>query len=265
MLEGKVAIVTGGATGIGAATSRLLARNGAHVVVTSEQPLEAIQAFAEGIVAEGGKASALRCDVTDMEAVAALAAEVERAHGRIDILVNCAGLCFFGTVEEMAADKVGKMFAVNATGPIALIAAVLPIMRRQGAGAIVNVASGAAEIGVEGLAAYSASKAALRQFTRTVVPELKRSGIRINSVGPGSVRTPMLGYVGDELTPEQQAGMARREAGTVSPYGNAIMEPNDIADVILFLVSDQARGLQGAFVLADQGFCTTMKQPAAAG
>lgn len=264
MLDGKVAIVTGGATGIGAATSRLLAEKGAHVVVTSEQPVEAIQDFADGIVAGGGKASALRCDVTDPAAIAALVAEVEKAHDRIDILVNCAGLCFFGAVEEMEPAKVQKMFAVNATGPIALIAAVLPIMRRLGGGAIVNVSSGAAEIGVEGLAAYSASKSALRQFTRTIAPELKRSGIRINAVGPGSVRTPMLGYTSDDLTPEQQAGMARREAGTVSPYGNAIMDPSDIADVILFLVSDQARGLQGAFILADQGFCSTMKQPAAA-
>jgi NAD(P)-dependent dehydrogenase (short-subunit alcohol dehydrogenase family) len=263
MLDGKVAIVTGGATGIGAATSRLLAEKGAHVVVTSEQPAEAIQDFADGIVAGGGKASALRCDVTDPAAIAALVAGVEKAHDRIDILVNCAGLCFFGPVEEMEPAKVRKMFAVNATGPIALIAAVLPIMRRLGGGAIVNVSSGAAEIGVEGLAAYAASKSALRQFTRTIAPELKRSGIRINAVGPGSVRTPMLGYTSDELTPDQQAGMARREAGTVSPYGNAIMDPTDIADVILFLVSDQARGLQGAFVLADQGFCSTMKQPAA--
>jgi 3-oxoacyl-[acyl-carrier protein] reductase len=264
MLDGKVAIVTGGATGIGAATSRLLALKGAHVVVTSEQPAEAIQAFADEIVAGGGAASALRCDVTDPAAIAALVAEVEKAQGRIDILVNCAGLCFFGSVEEMEAAKVQKMFAVNATGPIMLVGAVLPVMRQQGGGAIVNVSSGAAEIGVEGLAAYAASKSALRQFTRTIVPELKRSGIRINAVGPGSVRTPMLGYTSDELTPEQQAGMARREAGTVSPYGNAIMDPTDIADVILFLVSDEARGLQGSFVLADQGVSSTMKQPAAA-
>jgi NAD(P)-dependent dehydrogenase (short-subunit alcohol dehydrogenase family) len=264
MLEGKIAIVTGGATGIGAATSRLLAEKGAHVVVTSEQPADAIQAFADGIVAGGGKASALRCDVTDPAAIAALAAAVEEAHGRIDILVNCAGLCFFGSVEEMAPAKVQKMFAVNATGPIMLVSAVLPVMRRQGGGAIVNVSSGAAEIGVEGLAAYAASKSALRQFTRTIVPELKRSGIRINAVGPGSVRTPMLGYVSDELTPEQEAGMARREAGTLSPYGNAIMDPTDIADVILFLVSDQGRGMQGSFVLADQGVSSTMKPPAAA-
>src|SRR6218665_987351 len=145
MLEGKVAIVTGGATGIGAATSALLAANGAHVVVTSQRPAEAIRAFADGIVAGGGKASAMRCDVTDPAAVAALVAGVEQAQGRVDILVNCAGLCFFGSVEEMEAAKVSKMFAVNVTGPISLIGAVLPGMRRQGGGAIVNVASGAAE------------------------------------------------------------------------------------------------------------------------
>jgi 3-oxoacyl-[acyl-carrier protein] reductase len=264
MLEGKIAIVTGGATGIGAATSRLLAAKGAHVVVTSEQPIAAIQAFADEIVAGGGRASALTCDVTDPAAIAALVAEVDRVHGRIDILVNCAGLCVFGPVESVAPDKVAAMFAVNTVGPILLVRATLPIMRRIGGGAIVNVASGAAVIGVEGLAAYAASKAGIAHFTRTIAPELKGSAIRVNAVAPGSVRTPMLGFVGDTLTPEQEAGMVRRAAATVSPYGNPMMEPEDIADVIGFLVSDQARGLQGTMIVADQGFSSAMKPPAQA-
>ena len=93
-------------------------------------------------------------------------------------------------------------------------------------------------------------------------PELRRTNIRVNSIGPGSVRTPMLGFTSDELTPEQAAGMVKREARSSSPYGNAMMEPDDIAQVALFLVSDAARALHGSYVLADQGISSAMTPPA---
>ena len=261
MFEGKIAIVTGGASGIGAATSRLLAKNGAHVVVTSEQPLESLEPFCAEIVAAGGSASAISCDVTDGAAITALVAEVERRHQRLDILVNCAGLFHRAPLEQMTAAQIHNMFAVNALGPIMLVRAALPLMRRNGGGAIVNIASGAAVLGVEGCAVYAATKAALAHFTRTLAPELRRSGIRVNAVAPGSVRTPMLGFKSDDLTPEQLQSLAKREAGTVSPYGNAMMDPSDIAEVVLFLASDAARGLQGSLVLADQGISSAMPAP----
>jgi NAD(P)-dependent dehydrogenase (short-subunit alcohol dehydrogenase family) len=261
MLEGKVAIVTGGATGIGAATSRLLAANGAYVVVSSEQPIEAIEAFAAEIAASGGSASAIRCDVTDDESIAALVAEVDRRHNRLDILVNCAGLCVLAPLEEMKTAQIRALLAVNTIGPILLTRAALPVKRRGGGGAVVNISSGSAVIGVEGLAVYSASKAALAHFTRTLAPELRRSGIRVNAIAPGSVRTPMLGFTGDDLSEAQRASIAKREAGTASPYGNAMMEPDDIAQVVLFLASDAARGLQGSLVVADQGFSSAMRPP----
>ena len=262
MLEGKVAIVTGGGTGIGAATSRLLAGKGAHVVVTSELDVAGMQPIVDEIAAAGGSASAATCDIMDRAAIAALIEDVEGRHGRIDILVQCAGVCFWGPLEQMSAQKIDTMFGVNVIGPISLIQAVIPAMRRAGGGAIVNIASGAAELGVHEFAVYAATKAAIRHFTRTFAPELRRTNIRMNSVGPGSVRTPMLGFISDELTPEQQAGMVRREARSVSPYGNPIMEPSDIAEVVLFLVSDAARGLHGSFVLADQGISSAMLPPA---
>ena len=116
-------------------------------------------------------------------------------------------------------------------------------------------------LGVEGCAVYAATKAALAHFTRTLAPELRRSGIRVNAVAPGSVRTPMLGFTSDDLTPAQLQSLAKREAGTISPYGNAMMDPSDIAEVIAFLVSDAARGLQGSLVLADQGISSAMPVP----
>jgi 3-oxoacyl-[acyl-carrier protein] reductase len=153
------------------------------------------------------------------------------------------------------------MFAVNAIGPIMMIQTAIPVMRRGGGGAIVNISSGAAVIGVAQFAAYAATKAALQHFTRTLSPELARSGIRVNAIGPGSVRTPMLGFTNENLTEQQIASLEKRAAGSVSPYGNAMMEPEDIAQIVLFLVSDASRALQGSFILADQGFTATMTPP----
>lgn len=262
MLEGKVAIVTGGGTGIGAATARLLAKHGAHVVVTSELDVAAMQPVVDEIRAQGGGASAVRCDITERAQVAALVEGVERDHGRIDFLIQCAGVCVFGPIEAMPAQKIDLMFGVNVIGAISLIQAALPAMKRAGGGSIVNIASGAAVLGVNEFAVYAATKAAIQHFTRTLAPELRRTGIRVNSVGPGSVRTPMLGFTSDELTPEQAAGMVRREARSASPYGNAMLEPDDIAEVVLFLCSDAGRALHGSFVLADQGISSAMLPPA---
>jgi 3-oxoacyl-[acyl-carrier protein] reductase len=261
MLDGKIAVVTGGASGIGAAISRLFAGKGAHVVVASEQPLSVLEPFCAQITDTGGSASAIVCDVTDRNAITALIAEVDRRHARLDILVNCAGLFHRASLEAMDDRQIEAMFAINALGPMRLVKAALPVMRRGGGGAIVNIASGAAVLGVEGCAVYAATKAALSHFTRTLAPELRRSGIRINAVAPGSVRTPMLGFTSDQLTPEQVQSLAKREAGTMSPYGNPMIDPADIAEVVLFLVSDAARALQGSMVLADQGISSAMPAP----
>lgn len=262
MLEGKVAVVTGGGTGIGAQIARVLAGKGAHVVITSELPVDAMQPVVDGIVASGGSASAITCDILDRGAIAALVESVERDYGHLDILIQNAGVCFSGAIETMPARQVDLMFGVNTIGPISMLQAALPAMRRAGGGAIVNVSSGAALLGVNEMAVYAASKAAIAHFTRTLAPELRRSNIRINSVGPGSVRTQMLGFEGDTLTEEQAAGMVRREARSISPYGNAMMEPDDIAQVVLFLVSDAARALHGSYILADQGISSAMMPPA---
>lgn len=262
MLEGKVAIVTGGGTGIGAAIAALFASKGAHVVVTSELAVAAMQPVVDRIAADGGSASAATCDIMDRDAIARLVADVERDHGRLDILVQSAGVCFWEPIEQMSVRKIDLMFGVNAIGPISMIQAVLPVMKRGGGGAIVNISSGAAMLGVHEFAVYAATKAAIAHFTRTLAPELRRTNIRVNSIGPGSVRTPMLGFTEDDLTPEQEAGMVKREARSASPYGNAMLEPDDIAQVALFLVSDAARALHGSYVLADQGISSAMLPPA---
>ncbi len=262
MFDDKVAVVTGGATGIGAATATLLAERGAHVVVAGIQPLATLEAFCAKLRELGGKASAVQCDVADTASVDTLFAQVEETHGRLDVLVNSAGVSFLVELERMDRADIVKCINVNLLGPILTTRAALPLMRASGGGAIVNIASGASILGVEGMAVYAATKAGLAQFTRTLAPELRGSGIRVNCVGPGSTRTEMLGYTSEVLTADQEAALARRRENSSSPYGNALIEPHDIAQVILFAASDASRAMQGSFLLADDGVTSSIRPPA---
>lgn len=262
-LSGKIAVIVGGATGIGAAVTQTLVAEGARARVVSHLPVEAMRAelkpFLDRLEADGGEVDFHECDISDLAAIRALVEKISTVDGRIDILVNCAGVIYRTPAFEMNFDHVERIFAVNTIGAIALVGAFLPLMRETGGGAIVSIASGAAILGVETTSAYSASKAALVHFTRTVAPELRRTGIRINCVAPGSVRTPMLGFKeGEQLTAAQEASIARRTAVSASPYGEGMMEPQDIANAVLFLVSDQARAFHGACLVADQGISAAM-------
>jgi 3-oxoacyl-[acyl-carrier protein] reductase len=261
MLRGKIALVTGGGTGIGAATTRLLAHHGAHVVIASNLAPEAMMPVHDKVIAAGGSASLATCDVADRAQVRALMNRIASAHARLDIVVNCAGVFFRTPAFEDPGDKIETMFAVNALGAIHVALAALPLLRQSGGGSIVNVTSGAAHLGPETCAAYSASKAALAQFTRTLAPELRRTGIRINAVAPGSVKTAMLGFQDESLSREQLEILSKREAASNSPRGKAMLEPEDIAEVIVFLASDASRSIHGASIVADEGQSATQFVP----
>jgi NAD(P)-dependent dehydrogenase (short-subunit alcohol dehydrogenase family) len=260
ILKGKIALITGGATGIGAASTRLLASQGAHVWVASNQTVEEMRRFCDEVTSAGGSVTATTCDITDRAAVRDLIGQIEREHYRLDILVNCAGVIYRTPIFDMVPQHVDRMFAVNVVGAISVVHAALPLMRRSGGGSVINIASSAAVLGVETCAVYSATKAALVHFTRTVAPELRRSGIKINCVAPGSVRTPMLGFLDDTtpLTIEQIESVENRTSVSASPYGEGLMEPIDIAQVVLFLASDASRAFHGACLLADQGITAAM-------
>ena len=241
---GKVAIVTGGGSGIGAATCRAFAIRGAHVAVV-DRDAAAAQRTASEIAGNRGNAAAHPLDVTDRAGFTALAAEIAAKAGGIDILVNGAGVTVRRMIGEMGAEDWDRVIAVNLTGAFNGIQAVLPYLRTRGGGAIVNVASIAGQrISFGGTANYSASKAGLLGLTRHAAYELAPDHIRVNAVCPGATATA---FGGSMPTAESRA-----ERGRKIPLGR-MCEPEDIADPILFLAGDAARMITGIALTVDGG------------
>ncbi len=241
---GKVAVVTGGASGIGAATCRAFAIRGAHVAVVDRDTAAARKVAAE-IAGNHGNATAHPLDVTDRAGFAALAAAIAAAAGGVDILVNGAGVTVRGLIADMRAEDWDRVLAVNLTGAFNGIQAVLPYLRARGGGAIVNVASIAGQrISFGGTANYSASKAGLLGLTRHAAYELAPDHVRVNAVCPGPTATA---FGGAMPTAESKAARAQQ-----IPLGR-MCEPDDIADPILFLASDAARMITGVALTVDGG------------
>jgi 3-oxoacyl-[acyl-carrier protein] reductase len=241
-LTGKIALVTGGGNGIGAASSRALALAGARVAVIDRDGEAAARVAAEiGSVATGHA-----LDVSDGDAFKRLAADIAAQTGGIDILVNSAGTITRQTIAGMPAADWDRVIAVNLRGPFNGTQAVIPHMKRRGGGAIVNIASVAGRrISFGGGANYSASKAGLLGFTRHAAYELAPDNIRVNAVCPGPTAT---GFGGGQVpSAERKAERAKK-----IPLGRMV-EPDDIADAVLFLASDQSRMCTGIALDVDGG------------
>jgi 3-oxoacyl-[acyl-carrier protein] reductase len=241
-LTGKLALVTGGGNGIGAACCRVLAKTGTRIAVIDRDG-----AAAESIAREiGGGASAHALDVADADAFKQLADEIAAKAGGIDILVNSAGTITRQTIAAMPTADWDRVVAVNLRGPFNGTQAVIPHMRKRGSGAIVNIASVAGRrISFGGGANYSASKAGLLGFTRHAAYELAPDRIRVNAVCPGPTAT---GFGGGQLpSTEQRARRAQK-----IPLGRMV-EPEDIAEAVLFLASDMSRMCTGIALDVDGG------------
>ena len=249
-VQGKKALVTGAAQGLGAAQARMLAREGAKVLLTDINGA-GVAAQAEAINAElgAGTAFAIRHDVTspdDWDAAIALAGE---ALGGLSVLVNNAGIASLGTIETVDPAVWHQTMAVNVDSVFHGCRAALPVMRECGPGSIVNISSIAGLIASPAFAAYNTSKAAVWMLTKSIALHCAKEGynIRCNSVHPTFIRTPLIEDLGRGTPEEREARLARQ-----IPLGT-IGEPDDVAYAVLYLASDESRMMTGAELKLDGG------------
>lgn len=241
-LKGKVAIVTGAGHGIGREIALSLARNGAEVVVTDVT--DAIFEVGKQIEALGSKALPIKCDVTDFEQAQDVEEKVVGKYERIDILVNNAGIYPQKAFLDMTADDWNKVLRINLNGVFHCTKAVIPKMVKQRYGKIVNIASIAgAVVGFQNLAHYSASKAAIAGFTKSLALEVAQYGINVNAVAPGPID------VGDMATNTE----IYQQIIKAIPAGR-MGRPIDIANLVVFLVSDESNFITGQCIVSDGGY-----------
>lgn len=241
-ISGKIAVVTGGSRGIGAAIARRLAADGAKVTVVYNNRRDAADAVVEGIRKAGGSAVAFQAQVADETAVDAMMRQVAAEFGRVDILVNAAGIFEGGSVGDIDRRSFHDQFFTNSWSVIAATQAALPYFPSHG-GAIVNVSSGLAVRPMAGAVVYSATKAAVDNITLGCAIELGSRRIRVNAVSPAVTRTDMTaGIPPDQLQEETR----------LTPLGR-LAEPDDIADAVAFLCSEDARWITGRSILVDGG------------
>lgn len=248
-LEGKVALVTGGSSGIGEAICELFASEGAAVAVVASSSPEKAGAVTERIGAAGGVAKPYAADVRDVAAVNGLVDAVSSDLGDIDILVNCAGIFYETPAGATAEEDYDRMADTNLKGAFFTINAVVPGMKERGSGKIVNFSSVAGFRGVPGFGVYCAVKAGIAALTRAFATELAPFNINVNAVAPGNTATPMNEALRtDKANAEYLAGMER-----VTPSNRTFTPPREVARIALMLASDEGLAMHGSVILIDEG------------
>ncbi len=249
-LEGKVALVTGGARGIGRGICEAFVAAGAKVAVATRREDDA-KATAETL---GDQAMAVTMDVTDTGSIARGVAAVEAAWGGIDILVNNAGIFHMASIDKITHDDYRRLHDANVGGTIFAIQAVVPSMKRRGGGTIINLSSQAGRRGEPNLAIYCSSKAAVISITQSLALEFAGDNIRVNAIAPGVVDTPMWDFVDAQFAEYENKpkGQKKREVGEAVPLGRMGV-PSEIADPCVFLASDDARYITAQTLNVDGG------------
>jgi 3-oxoacyl-[acyl-carrier protein] reductase len=242
-LQGKVALVTGGSRGIGAAIALELARSGADIAICDLQPTPDAEEILKAVTGLGGRASFFPADVSDFNRAQKVVAEAVAALGRLDILVNNAGINLDRVSWKMSEEEWDRVLAVNLKGAFNYARAAGPIFRGQQGGKIVNISSVNGLRGQWGLANYSAAKAGLIGLTKTLARELGSSGVNVNAVAPGYIRTKMT-----DALPQQ----ARDDALKETVLGR-LGTPEDVARLVAFLCSERAAYITGEVIKVDGG------------
>lgn len=245
-LDGRVAIVTAGGAGIGAATARRFAREGAAVVIADLSGKRA-EEVATGIKASGGRAVCLKMDAADPEGVQAAIKLALETYGRLDVMFNNAGAAEVAPLDETSLESWNRVIAVTLTSTFLGMKYCLPIMRKQGTGVIVNTASISGTGGDYGLSSYNAAKAGVINLTRSAALENAKHNIRVNCVCPGAINTRAAQILGKERADE-----FRRMQAAAHPLGR-MGEPEEIANTVLFLASDESSFITGAAIVVDGG------------
>jgi len=249
-LEGKVALVTGGARGIGRAICQAYAAAGARVAVADLLEDDA-KATAQAL---GPQGMAVTMDVTDLASIKRGVAAVEDAWGGIDILVNNAGIFNMASIDKVTQQDYRRQYDVNVGGTIFAIQAVVPAMKKRGGGAIINFASQAGRRGEPNIVLYCSTKAAVISVTQSLALELARDNIRVNAIAPGVIDTPMWDVVDAQFAEYENKprGQKKREVGEAVPLGR-MGDPADVADPCVFLASKDARYITAQTLNVDGG------------
>jgi NAD(P)-dependent dehydrogenase (short-subunit alcohol dehydrogenase family) len=251
-LIGKVAIVTGAASGIGRASAIAFAREGAKVVVADRNRRDG-EGTALAIVAEGREACFMQIDVSKEADISRMIEDTNARWGRIDILFNNAGVLLVKPIEEMTEQEWDRVMAINVKAAFFAVKHAVPHMRRNSGGAILNTGSIASLAGQLGTPVYSTSKGAIALLTKSLALDLGRDGIRVNCICPGITDTPML----REHLGQGSKGDARIKARLSRVPLGAILSPEDVARAALYLVSDDSAGITGVLHVVDGGLTAT--------
>ncbi len=249
-LGGKVAVITGGGSGIGQAIASTFARQGASAVVLDVDE-RAARETAEAITSAGGRAYANVCDVADAANVRAAFNAIVRDHGRLDILVNNAGIAHVGNIEQTPEEDLDRLYRVNIKGVYLCSQAAVPVMVRQGGGVILNMASITSLIGVAERFAYSMSKGAVLTMTKSVAIDYMKQNVRCNCICPARIHTPFIdGYVSKTYPGREEEIL--RELSAYQPMGR-MGTPDEVASLALYLCSDEASFVTGQAYPLDGG------------
>lgn len=250
-VDGKVALVTGAAMGLGQAMAETLAREGAKVVIADLQSQRG-ETVVDAIRREGGEALFLRHDVSRIEAWDENIASVLEQFGRLDVLVNNAGVSLTKNVEDTTLEQWRSLMSINLDGVFLGVQAAIRAMKKTGGGSIINISSIDGIVGESQLAAYCASKGGVRLLTKSAALHCAEAkyNIRVNSVHPGYIRTPLLDAYFRDTENSAAEELRTRALHPIGRFG----EPQDIADAVLFLASEESRFMTGAELVVDGGY-----------